>query len=84
MAENPGSTSEAPQAPTSSGAGNGFGNPRDIQGILALAVIGGTFAVAGVAIYINVQNAVSVLASVLPLAGTIVGFYFGQKSQTQQ
>jgi hypothetical protein len=58
-----------------------IGNPRDIQGILALSVVGGTFGVAAVAIATGVANAVQVLASVLPLAGTIVGFYFGQKSQ---
>jgi hypothetical protein len=67
------------QAPATQGAS--VGNSKDIQGILALSVVGGTFGVAVVAIVTGVANAVSVLASLLPLAGTIVGFYFGQKSQ---
>ena len=58
--------------------------PRDIQGILALIVIVGAFAVAGVAVYLNPTNVTSVLASILPLASVVVGFYFGQKSQQAQ
>lgn len=75
MAENP---APAPAPATQSAS---VGNPKDIQGILALSVVGGTFGVAVVAIVTGVANAVQVLASLLPLAGTIVGFYFGQKSQ---
>lgn len=57
------------------------GNPRDIQGILALGVVFGTFAIAGAAIVTGAATAKDVLSSVLPIAGTIVGFYFGVKSQ---
>ncbi len=78
MTENPSAPTPA-LAPQSTGVS--VGNPKDIQGILALTVVGGTFAVAAVAIVTGAASAVQVLASVLPLAGTIVGFYYGQKSQ---
>ena len=58
--------------------------PRDIQGILALIVIIGAFVIAGVAIYVNPTNVTSVLASILPLASVVIGYYYGQKSQTSQ
>lgn len=57
-----------------------IGNPKDVQGILAISVVGGAFAVAAVAI-VKGADVMSVLNSVLPLAATIVGFYFGIKSQ---
>lgn len=57
------------------------GNPKDIQGILALGVVGGTLVIATAAIVTGAASAKDVLASVLPITGTIVGFYFGQKSQ---
>jgi hypothetical protein len=81
MATNPDPTLAPATSSTTTSTQTSIGNPRDIQGILALSVVGGTFGVAVVAIVTGVANAVSVLASLLPLAGTIVGFYFGQKSQ---
>lgn len=56
------------------------GNPRDIQGILALVFVGGTLGIAAVAIVLG-ASAASVLSEVLPLTGTIIGYYYGQKSQ---
>lgn len=74
---------ENSQAPTPS-AGASIGNPRDIQGMIGIVVVGGTFGIAGAAIALSPTsaNALQVLSTVLPLAGTIIGFYFGQKSQT--
>ncbi len=57
-----------------------IGNPRDVQGIMGLGVVGGAFALAAVAIAKG-ADAATVLNAFLPLAGTIVGFYFGIKSQ---
>ena len=56
------------------------GNPRDVQGIMGLGVVGGAFVLAAVAIARG-ADAASILNAFLPLAGTIVGFYFGIKSQ---
>ncbi|MGA2971881.1 MAG: hypothetical protein ABSE39_04555 [Candidatus Bathyarchaeia archaeon] len=56
------------------------GNPRDIQGILALVFVGGTLGIAAAAIVLG-ASAVTVLSEVLPLTGTIIGYYYGQKSQ---
>lgn len=70
--------SEKPQTET----GPGIGNPRDVQGILAIAVIGGAFVTAAVAI-IKGADVTTILNSVLPLASVVVGFYFGVKSQQQ-
>jgi len=64
--------------------GTKVGNPRDIQGLLALIVILGAFAIAALAIWIQPTNVTSVLASVLPLAAVVTGYYFGQKSQQNQ
>lgn len=75
MAENAAPT-PAPAAQPSAAVGN----PKDIQGIIALGVVGGAFAIAGVAIATGTAAA-SVLASVLPLASVVVGYYFGMKSQ---
>ncbi len=66
--------------PAQPSVGASIGNPRDIQGIIGLVFVSGTLAIAGVAIALG-ASAVTVLASVLPLTGTIIGFYFGQKSQ---
>jgi hypothetical protein len=72
---------ENPPAPTqASTEGVAIGNPRDVQGIIGIAVVGGALAIAGVAIATG-TNALQVLDAILPLAGTIVGFYYGQKSQ---
>lgn len=81
MSQDPAVPGSSSASSASSTAGVSVGNPKDIQGVLALTVIGGTFAIAAVAIATGVANAVQVLASVLPLAGTIIGFYYGQKSQ---
>jgi hypothetical protein len=81
MAENPTDTpATAAPAAAATADGSGVGNPRDVQGILALVVVGGTFAIAAVAIVLG-TSAATVLAAVLPLSGTIIGFYYGQKSQ---
>ena len=53
---------------------------RDVQGIIALVVVGGAFAIAGVAL-VEGADVTTVLNSVLPLASMVVGFYFGVKSQ---
>ena len=57
-----------------------IGNPRDIQGVIAVGVIGGVFAIAGIAIAKG-ADVVAVLNNLLPLGALVVGFYFGQKSQ---
>lgn len=57
-----------------------IGNPRDVQGILALSVVGGAFAIAGVAL-VKGADATQILGAVLPLASLVTGFYFGVKSQ---
>ncbi|MGA8903667.1 MAG: hypothetical protein WB661_01520 [Candidatus Bathyarchaeia archaeon] len=82
MAENPPApTATAPVDAAAPQAGTGVGNPRDIQGILALVFVGGTLGIAGVAIAIVPASALQVLAEVLPLTGTVIGYYFGVKSQ---
>ena len=53
---------------------------RDVQGIIALSVVGGAFGIAGVAL-VKGADVTTVLNSVLPLASMVVGFYFGVKSQ---
>jgi hypothetical protein len=91
MAENPPASTpaSAPPAATTSAAdavaaatpgAAGIGNPRDVQGILALVFVSGSLAIAGVAIATG-ASALSVLAEVLPMTGTILGYYFGVKSQ---
>jgi hypothetical protein len=77
MAENP--PAPQPAAPTAQMSAV-VGTPKDIQGIIALGVVGGAFAIAGIAIATGTAAA-SVLASVLPLASVVVGYYFGMKSQ---
>ncbi len=57
-----------------------IGNPHDVQGIIALGVIGGVFVIAGIAIAKG-ADVVAVLNNLLPLGALVVGFYFGQKSQ---
>jgi fucose permease len=70
--------SEKPEAEASPS----IGNPRDVQGILAIAVVGGAFVTAAVAI-IKGADVTTILNSILPLASVVVGFYFGIKSQQQ-
>ncbi len=57
-----------------------IGNPRDVQGILALVVIIAVFVIATVAI-VKGADVTAVLNSFLPLASMVAGFYFGVKSQ---
>jgi hypothetical protein len=78
MAENPPAPTPAPAPAVETGAS--IGNPRDIQGILALVFVGGTLAIGAVAIATG-ASAQQVLSEVLPLTGTIIGYYYGQKSQ---
>lgn len=79
MSDNPpGAT--PPAAPAAVAQGASVGNPRDIQGILALVFVGGTLGIAGIAIVLG-ASAAAVLSEVLPLTGTIIGYYYGQKSQ---
>jgi len=86
MAENP-----APAAPTpapvdvvaGTGTGTGkVGNPRDIQGILALTFAVGWHVVLGLSV---VYGGVAMLQVAVPaeagLIGSIIGYYFGVKSQ---
>lgn len=82
MAENPPAPTPLPVVVDASTAqaGASIGNPRDIQGILALVFVGGTLGIAGVAIVLG-ASAAAVLSEVLPLTGTIIGYYYGQKSQ---
>jgi hypothetical protein len=49
------------------------GNPRDVQGIMGLGVVGGAFVLAGIAIARG-ADAATILNAFLPLAGTIVGY----------
>lgn len=70
----------AAAVPVQPGAGASIGNPRDIQGIIGLVFVGGSLAVAGVAIATG-TSALIVLSAILPLTGNIIGYYFGVKSQ---
>jgi hypothetical protein len=62
-----------------------IGNPRDIQGILALVVTGGFIGTAIVATFValwrgTVQDGVSVLNIIAAPASLIIGFFFGKKA----
>jgi hypothetical protein len=77
-----GSPSGAPvDAIAGTANGKGVGNPRDIQGILALTITGGTLGIGAVAIYLSPANALQVFTTMLGITGTIVGYYFGARSQ---
>lgn len=57
-------------------------NPRDVQGILALVV---TCGLLGVILFAmtkagTLQDALSVVNVLAPLAAMVVGYYFGSKS----
>jgi len=56
-----------------------IGNPRDVQGVIAIGVVAGAFTVGGIAILRGTDPNV-VLNNILPLASMVVGFYFGRKS----
>jgi hypothetical protein len=73
MAQDP-TAAPAPASPTvAPSTGKGIGNASDVQGIIGLVFVSGTLAIAGVAIYLG-ASATTVLASVLPLTGTIIGY----------
>jgi len=57
-------------------------NPRDIQGILALIVTAGLLAIVGFAMTKagTLQDALSVVNVLAPLAALVLGFYFGKKA----
>ena len=76
MAEDPIPTSPAPAAEKID-----VGNPRDIQGIMGLSVVGGALVLGGVVIAITPSAAVQVFTAILATAGPIIGFYFGVKPQ---
>ena len=62
--------------------GKGVANPRDIQGVLALTFAIGWHAVLALALWLG---GTTMLQGVVPaeagLIGSIVGYYFGVKSQ---
>ena len=62
-----------------------IGNPRDIQGILALIVTGGFIGTAVVTTFVamwrgTVSDALSVLNLIAAPASLIIGFFFGKKA----
>jgi hypothetical protein len=63
--------------------GKGVANPRDIQGILALTFAVGWHAVLVLAVW---MGGATMLQAAVPaeagLIGSIIGYYFGVKSQT--
>jgi hypothetical protein len=61
---------------------NVVGNPQDIQGILALAIIIGYVATAAAVIFTHlVTDPTAILTGISTLAAAVVAFYFGMKSQ---
>ena len=73
MAENP-----AANQPTD------IGNPKDVQGIVAVATVVGFIGVAGAAAIADVIRGVDptpILNVIAPIAFGVVAFYFGVKSQ---
>jgi small-conductance mechanosensitive channel len=58
------------------------GNPKDIQGILALAIIIGYVAIAAAVIFTHlVTDPTAILTGLSTLAAAVSAFYFGVKSQ---
>jgi len=57
-------------------------NPRDVQGILAITVTVGLLAVITFAMTKagTLQDALSVVNVLAPLAALVLGFYFGKKA----
>jgi hypothetical protein len=69
---------ENPPAP----ANSVVGNPKDIQGILALAIIIGYVAIAAAVIFTHlVTDPTAILTGLGTLAAAVSAFYFGVKSQ---
>ena len=56
------------------------GNPQDIQGILALIIIGAILVVSAIAL-LKGADPLMVLDKLLLLGAVVVGFYYGVKSQ---
>lgn len=80
MSDNPNPPNPTPEPTTPNAV---VGNLREVMGILALIVVVGAFAVSAVAIYLQPSNVTVVLASVMQLASTVIGFFFATKA-TQQ
>jgi hypothetical protein len=58
------------------------GNPRDIQGILALVIVIGFIAVAAAVIFTRVvTDPTQIITALATLTASVVSFYFGVKSQ---
>ena len=57
-------------------------NPRDVQGILAIALTAGFLGIAAFALTKagTMQDVISVVNIIAPLASLVLGFYFGKKS----
>jgi uncharacterized membrane protein len=59
------------------------GNPRDIQGILAIVIVIGYVVIAAAVIFAKIVTDPSpILTGLLGIVGSVTGFYFGVKSQT--
>jgi hypothetical protein len=78
----PSSPSGAPVDAIAGPGTNDVGNPRDIQGILALTFAVGWHVVLGLSV---IYGGVAMLQVAVPaeagLIGSIIGYYFGVKSQ---
>ena len=61
-------------------------NPRDVQGILALIVTIGLFAIIAFAMTKvgSLSDALAVVNVVAPLAALVLGFYFGKQAAAGQ
>jgi hypothetical protein len=58
------------------------GNPQDIQGVLALAIILGYVAISAAVIFTHlVADPTTILTGLSTLAAAVSAFYFGVKSQ---
>jgi hypothetical protein len=57
-------------------------NPRDIQGILALAIVIGFIIIAAAVIFAHVvTDPTAIITALSTLTASVVSFYFGMKSQ---
>lgn len=59
-----------------------IGNPREVQGTVALITVGGFMGVAGAAVVADIFRGVDptpILNVIAPLAFGVVAFYFGTK-----
>ena len=78
--ESPGTTTTSTQSTSN------LSNPRDVQGILALIVTIGLFAIIAFAMTKvgTLTDALAVVNVVAPLAALVLGFYFGKQAATGQ